>query len=688
MPTRAPGVIPTIRPTIRKSKQRARVPTSNTNNSSTTTGVGNDSITTTGVEPIGVETTGVDVEPIGVEPTGVDQLSVKTAGVGTTEVHPTTVDVTETTTAQPEQPAPNLTESQQIEQATLDGQTRAFDPDDQRPTRKNRGNNKDNAYSYLLEAPIKSNNSNFDELLDIITEGDTIKVLNSLKSDSMDTAITLLTEQMSAKKGLKMFGSSGVAAIKKELEQPIYRKVMHGKKSKELTREQKRAALRYLMFLKQKRCGKIKGRGCADGRKQRVYKTKEESSSPTIHVESLFLSCIIDALEGRNVVTMDIPGAFMQADIDELIHVKLVGELADLLIKVDPSYSQFVTYENGKRVIYTELDKALYGTIQAALLFWKKLSGFLSKELGFVANPYDTCVMNKTINGKQMTIGWHVDDLKLSHVDMEVLESIISKIELEFGKEAPLTVTRGKIHEYLGMTIDFSDPGKVIFSMIDYVQKLIDETPEELLKGACTSPASNHLFNVNADCDKLDPSTAILYHHLVAQLLYLGKRTRPDLLLAVSFLCTRVQSPDEDDWKKLGRCIRFLRDTKNDKLTLQADNMSSISWWIDASFAVHPNMRSHTGATMSMGKGCPISISTKQKLNTRSSTEAEVVGVNDGMYLVLWVRHFLEAQGYHITDNIVYQDNQSAMKLENNGKRSSTKNTRHMEIRYFSSLII
>ena len=457
---------------------------------------------------------------------------------------------------------------------------------------------------------------------------------------------------------------------------------MHGKRSVELTREQKRAALRYLMFLKQKRCGRIKGRGCADGRKQKVYKTKEETSSPTIHIESLFLSCMIDAMENRNVVTLDIPGAFMQADIDELIHVKLVGELADLLIKVDPSYSKFVTYENGKKVIYTELDKALYGTMQAALLFWKKLSGYLEKN-GFVHNPYDTCVMNRMINGKQMTIGWHVDDLKISHVDASAIEHVIAKLESEFGKEAPLTITRGKIHEYLGMKIDFSEPGKVVFSMLDYIQQVLDDAPDELLKGASTSPAANHLFNVNEDCTKLDPATAILYHHIVAQLLYLGKRTRPDLLLAISFLCTRVQSPDEDDWKKLGRCLRFLKDTKEDKMTLEADGTNVISWWIDASFAVHPNLRSHTGATMSMGKGCPISISTKQKINTRSSTEAEIVGVNDALYMVLWVRHFLEKQGYTVKDNIVYQDNQSSMKLEQNGKRSSTKNTRHMEIRYF-----
>mmetsp|Transcript_13155 Transcript_13155/g.17318 ORF Transcript_13155/g.17318 Transcript_13155/m.17318 type:complete len:119 (-) Transcript_13155:166-522(-) len=118
------------------------------------------------------------------------------------------------------------------------------------------------------------------------------------------------------------------------------------------------------MLLKQKRCGKLKGRGCIDGQKQRVYKSKdEETLYPTIHIESLFLTSIIDAMEGRKVVTLDIPGAFMQADIDELIHVKLEGELADLLVQADPSYAKFVTYENNKKAIYTELDKALYGTL-------------------------------------------------------------------------------------------------------------------------------------------------------------------------------------------------------------------------------------------------------------------------------------------------------------------------------------
>ena len=173
-----------------------------------------------------------------------------------------------------------------------------------------------------------------------------------------------------------------------------------------------------------------------------MYKSKDETSSPTISMEALFLTCLIDAMEGRCMVTCDMPGAFMQTDIDELVHLKLEGKIAELLVKVDPSYSEFMTKERGKSVIYTELSKALYGTLQAALLFWKDMSKFLVDELGFIVNPYDWCVVNKTINGKQCTIGWHVDDLKISHVDTDMIEGFIQALDDRFGKEAPLVVHR------------------------------------------------------------------------------------------------------------------------------------------------------------------------------------------------------------------------------------------------------
>jgi len=111
--------------------------------------------------------------------------------------------------------------------------------------------------------------------------------------------------------------------------------------------------------------------------------------------------------------------------------------------------------------------------------------------------------------------------------------------------------------------------------------------------------------------------------------------------------------------------------------------MTLMRWWVDASFATHPDYRSHTGAVLSLGKGGVISMSRKQRLNTKSSTEAEVVGIDDASSQILWTNYFIKAQGYHIDDTLVYQDNQSAILLEKNGKQSSGKRTRHMNIRYF-----
>jgi hypothetical protein len=494
-----------------------------------------------------------------------------------------------------------------------------------------------------------------------------------------------MTEQMSLKRGLKMFGKAGADALVAELQQIDYRECIKPTAASELTKQQKRDSLRYLMFLKQKRCGRIKGRGCADGRKQRVYKTKEETSSPTVSTEALFLTSIIDAHEGRQVITLDIPGAFMQSDMDELIHMKLEGAMAELLVRVDPKkYRKFVSKEHGKNVIYVELTKALYGTLQAALLFWENLSSFLVDELGFKINKYDKCVVNKTVDGKQCTIVWHVDDLKLSHVSSSVLEDIVGRIEGRYGKEAPLSVTRGKVHDYLGMTLDFSVDGKVTFSMNDYIENVLDDAPDDkAFAGTAATPAAHHLFDVSSSADKLPAEAMEKFHRTTAKLLYLCKRARPDLQTGVAFLCTRVKQPDTDDWKKLARVVRYLRGTKELNLTLEADGSGAIKWWIDASFAVHQDMRSHTGITMSLGKGSPFSASTRQRLNTKSSTEAELVGVDDGMSLITWVRRFMTEQGFVVNDNVVYQDNQSAMLLERNGRASSGRRTRHINIKYF-----
>ena len=133
---------------------------------------------------------------------------------------------------------------------------------------------------------------------------------------------TWATAQVMMDKGLKMFGSDGLASVKTEMKQLHDRKVMQPHFKKELTSQQRAEALSYLMFLKRKRCGKIKARGCADGHKQCGKIPPEDTTSPTVSTEVVFLTAMIDTLKDRDVAVIDIPGAFMQANMDDEVIIR------------------------------------------------------------------------------------------------------------------------------------------------------------------------------------------------------------------------------------------------------------------------------------------------------------------------------------------------------------------------------
>ena len=135
----------------------------------------------------------------------------------------------------------------------------------------------------------------------------------------------------------------------------------------------------------------------------------------------------------------------MQSDMDEVVRMVLKGPMVDILAQLEPKlYRKYITHAKGKPILYVKLQKALYGTLRAALLFWRKLIGKLKRE-GFVVNPYDTYVANKMFEGKQCTVLWHVDDLKVSHVNPKVVSGVLDMLNAEFGELATLVVTRGEI---------------------------------------------------------------------------------------------------------------------------------------------------------------------------------------------------------------------------------------------------
>ena len=182
------------------------------------------------------------------------------------------------------------------------------------------------------------------------------------------------------------------------------------------------------------------------------------------------------------------------------------------------------------------------------------------------------------VKGKQLTVTWHVDDLKVSCKILEEVDNFIQWIRNEYEDFTKVKPSRGKVHDYLAMTLDFTEAGKVKIKMENYVKKMYNEFPyqEELGNKKTSTPASATLFKVNIDCDKLNKGKAEVFHTWVAKALFLSKRSRWDIILTVAFLCTRVKGTDEDDWKKLIRLMCYLRSTKNLYFTLEATNLSIV----------------------------------------------------------------------------------------------------------------
>eukprot|EP00536_Pseudo-nitzschia_multiseries_P017800 jgi/Psemu1/52590/gm1.52590_g len=357
----------------------------------------------------------------------------------------------------------------------------------------------------------------------------TLEYLDRRVESHYDLLNNYTLAQMNIKEGLRTYRDRGKASVMKEIVD-----------QESISSEDKKWALPILMFMVLKRCGKLKSRGCADGRPQRLWTTKQEVSSPTPTVELIKYILAINALERRGVASFDLPAQFLQTNMDESLYLKITGPLALLLI----------------------------------------------------------------VDGTQLTVIFLIDDGLITHVKPECVTELLKQLNSVYGKIDPLTITRGKTHEYLGMTIDFSKDGKVTLPMYDYVKKLIDKLPADM-KGMKPTAAPEYLFKTSdEDAVKLDKARNEQFYTLVATALYLGL----------------LKDPDEHDWKKLTHLMKYLQHTQHLPLVLKADGNGTIIY-MDGSHAVHADMKGHAGVFATEGKGAMYSASTKLKLNTSSSTD-------------------------------------------------------------------
>ena len=271
----------------------------------------------------------------------------------------------------------------------------------------------------------------------------------------------------------------------------------------------------------------------------------------------------------------------------------------------------------------------------------------------------------------------HADNLLVTAADPKALDAFGVYLNSDY---AETKTTSGRVLDYLGMSLDFTAPGRVAVTMKNCTDDLI--AGSGMTKGKSTS-ATTALFVVR-DAPKATEAEAKLFHTQVAKLLYFAKRVRPDCLTAVAFLTTRVQACDKDDLAKLERLHGYLYTTRKRGIVLEIGAKFTVSAYIDAAYGVHTSSgRSHTGCAVVLGSAGPVFWkSAKQKIVTKSSTEAELVALSDSATQALHLRNFMIAQGYIMEPAVIYQDNLSCMALVQRGGPGSER-SRHINIRYF-----
>jgi hypothetical protein len=352
------------------------------------------------------------------------------------------------------------------------------------------------------------------------------------------------------------FGDVAKDAVKEELTQLfIHKKALEPVRWDDLNQEQRKRAVRSHMFLKEKyedgSFVKMKARLVADGRMQdrTVY---TDYSSPTAKTISIMTCLKHAALKDWDMLKLDVGGAFLCAPInDEEVFMFLCEGMSGMCVQFMPEYEEYLRTD-GRLMV--KVNKAMYRLIQSAKLCYKELTRHLVKNGFKVCKTDEYVLVKKTAEGKYVVVLLYVDDILVLSGSAADRYEVKALLEDKYEK---VTHTEGKRLPYLGMTIIKTAVGyEVTMSLyIDGTLKLHGKPVREYI-----TPAKQDIFEACKTAPML--SEKAKFHSVVAKLLYLGKRGRPDILMPVQYLCMRVRNPTTDDENKLECVLGYLKLTK------------------------------------------------------------------------------------------------------------------------------
>ena len=428
---------------------------------------------------------------------------------------------------------------------------------------------------------------------------------------------------------------------------------------------------------------KLKGRLVSGGHRQKPDEF-QRTSAPTVDFSSFCLLVSLVRYLGASMATVDVPAAYLNTPLKEDIYMRLKQDIVKILLQHDPSLLQFVCSDG---TIIVQLNKCLYGLKQSGAEWHDLLVDFL-KSLGYTQSQADRCVFFKShADGKLDLLCIHVDDLLFvytNEADFKLLKSLFVE---RFGS---MNFVEGSEHSYLGMSLIVLEDRAVYLSQIGYTRSLLSQycqwrglSPANLR--AYKTPSSDNLMELKLQSDYGDLALREKVFSFVYSLMYLAQRTRPDILFTATFMTTIVDRPPPDITKHLDHLFGYLSGTISRGILLGATT-TAITVYADASYAIHPDGKSHTGIFISIGEngdGGPIlTQSIKQKLVTLSSTEAELVALVDSLKRLQPIRRLLdELKLLLLKPAKVMQDNKSTITIGKAGEGYSGK-SKHMRVRY------
>jgi len=403
---------------------------------------------------------------------------------------------------------------------------------------------------------------------------------------------------------------------------------------------------------------KVKGRLVAGGHRQ--TQVEMETYSPTTRNWMIMLLLSMAQMWGMTLGTMDVKGAFLNADIDDEVYVRVKKRYA----------THMEGYDESKGEVF-KLNKALYGLKQSGKLWYLTLCDAL-KTLGYCELRSVECMFVHKDGARVGLIAVHVDDLLVA-VDSDKEYSRVKE-----GLAAVFGTMTGSVDselDYLGMRISKRDKGYLVHQEL-YAKEIVKEAG---VTWYSTSPVTDGTLQEDKGAELSEEKRGV-YKSVSAKLLYLATQTRPDLLFPVSLIKTTESKPCERDWRRLERVLSYVHGTTGRGIWI-VPSTKDLLHYVDASFGIHEKSEGQSGMVTKLGKNTILARSTKQRGTYRSSTHAELVALATCYELITLLQDTCRELGLCGETARVMQDNQSAMEIVQD-KGLGKQNKRYLKRTY------